>query len=152
MPPRHVEEDCARDMSVWLAIGLIVIGLAVVAVAILIADIARGDVGGGRHTMARARRLLVVATDEQTRAGAERWVAEQRREHPDRQFFVLADTEEEEIFLAVHEAIERERPDAVVVARHDEESHSVLSGLYGALKEDATVPVDAIYVGAEQTR
>jgi hypothetical protein len=138
-------------MSVWLAIGLIVIGLVVVAAAILISDIARGDVGGGRHTMARARRLLVVATDEQTRAGAERWVAEQRREHPEQQFFVLEDTAEDEIFLAVHEAIERERPDAVVVARHDEESHSVLSGLYGALKEDATVPVDAIYVGAEET-
>mgnify|MGYP001161694353 FL=1 len=136
-------------MSVWLAIGLIVAGLVVVAIAILITDIARGDVGGGRHTMERARRFLVVATDPQTTRGAERWIAEQRVENPDRQFFLLDDTEGEDLFLAVNAAIERERPDAVVVARHDEESHSMLSGLYGALKEDATVPVDAIYVSAE---
>ena len=70
-------------MSVWLAFGLIVGGLAVVAVAVLVTDIARGDVGGGRHTMARARRLLVVALDPGTRAGAERWIAEQREEDPD---------------------------------------------------------------------
>ena len=138
-------------MSVWLAIGLIVVGLVVVAIAILITDIARGDVGGGRHTMARARRLLVVATDPQTTKGAERWIAEQRAEYPDRQFFLLDDTEGEDLFLAVDAAIERERPDAVVVARHDDESHTLLSGLYGALKEDAKVPVDAIYVGAEAT-
>ena len=136
-------------MSVWLGIGLIVIGLAVVAVAILITDIARGDVGGGRHTMARARRLLVIATDPRTTRGAQDWIAEQRAEHPDRQYFLLDDTEGEDLFLAVSHAIERERPDAVVVARRDDESHSMLSGLYGALKEDATVPVDAIYVGAE---
>ncbi len=42
-------------MSGWLAIGLIVIGLLVVALAVLGFDISRGDVGGGRHTMARAR-------------------------------------------------------------------------------------------------
>lgn len=138
-------------MSVWLAIGLIVAGLVVVAIAILITDVARGDVGGGRHTMERARRLLVVATDPDTTRGAERWIAEQRSAHPDRQFFLLDDTEGDDLFLAVSNAIERERPDAVVVARRDEESHSMLSGLYGALKEDATVPVDAIYVGAEGT-
>ena len=136
-------------MSVWLAIGLIVLGLIVVAVAILVTDVARGDVGGGRHTMARAQRLLVVATDPQTTRGAARWIDEQRAEHPARQYFLLDDTQGEELFLAVHDAIEREKPDAIVVARHDDESHSTLSGLYGALKEDATVPVDAIYVGAE---
>lgn len=137
-------------MSVWLAIGLIVVGLVVVAIAILITDIARGDVGG-RHTMARARRLLVVATDPQTTGGAERWIAEQRTEFPDRQFFLLADAEGEDLFLAVDAAIERERPDAVVVARLEDESPTLLSGLYGALKEDAKVPVDAIYVSAEAT-
>ena len=138
-------------MSVWLAFGMIIGVLVIVAVAVLISDIARGDVGGGRHTMARARRLLVVATDPETTRGAERWIDEQRAEHPDRQFFLLDDTEGEDLFLAVNNAIERERPDAVVVARRDDESHALLSGLYGALKEDATVPVDAIYVGAEGT-
>jgi hypothetical protein len=133
-------------LSVWLAIGLVAIGLIAVALAILAADIARGDVGGGRHTMERARRLLVIATDDETREGAERWIDEQRKEHPDRQYLVLADTEGQELYMAVHDAIERERPDAVVVTRHDDDSHSTLSGIFGALKEDAKVPVDAIYV------
>lgn len=136
-------------MSAWLALGLLVAGLIAVALAILAADVARGDVGGGRHTMERARRLLVVATDEQTRAGAERWIDEQRREHPDRQFFVLADAEGQDLLMAIEQAIERERPDAVVVARHEEEVHSTLAGVYGMLKENARVPVDAIYVDRE---
>ena len=136
-------------MSGWLAIGLLVIGLAAVAAVILIGDIVRGDVGGGRHTMERARRLLVVATDAQTRGGAERWIEEQRREHPDRQFLVLVDTEGQELFEAVQDAIERERPDAIVVTRHDEESHSTLSGIYGRLKEDSPLPIDAIYVAVD---
>ena len=133
-------------MSGWLAIALVVGGLAAVAIAILVADIARGDVGGGRHTMERVRRLLVVATDDDTRAGAERWIEEQRREHPDRQFFVLADAEGQELYMAVRDAIERERPDAIVVTRHEDDSHSTLEGIYGRLKEHGTLPVDAIYV------
>jgi hypothetical protein len=63
-------------MNGWLVIGLIVLGLAAVALAILVSDVARGDVGGGRHTMERARRLLVVATDAETRGGADRWIRE----------------------------------------------------------------------------
>lgn len=137
-------------MSVWLAIGLVAIGLAAVAIAILIGDIARGDVGGGRHTMERARRLLVVATDDETRGGAERWIDEQRVEHPDRQYLVLADTEGQELYLAVMDAVERERPDAIVVTRHEDDSHATLSGIYGRLKEDSPLPVDAIYVEREQ--
>lgn len=136
-------------MSVWLAIGLVAIGLIAVALAVLVADIARGDVGGGRHTMERARRLLVVATDDDTLGGAERWIDEQLVEHPDRQYFVLADTEGQDLYMAVQEAIERERPDAIVITRHDEDSHSTMSGLYGRLKEDAVIPVDAVYVGKE---
>jgi hypothetical protein len=136
-------------MSVWLAIGFLVFALVAVAIAILITDIARGDLGGGRHTMARAGRLLVVATDPETRAGAQRWVDEQRAENAERQFFLLEDTEGEELHLAVEHATERYKPDAIVVARHEGESPAALTGLYGSLKEDARVPVDAIYVGAE---
>ena len=136
-------------MSGWLAIGLVVLGLVAVAVIVLVLDVVRGDVGGGRHTMERARRLLVVAVDESTRRGAERWIEEQRVEHPDRQFLVLADAEGEELWLAIQDAIERERPDAIVVARHAGESRSVLVGTYGRLKEDLRVPVDAIYVDPE---
>jgi len=126
-----------------------VIGLVAVALAVLAADVARGDVGGGRHTMERARRMLVVTTDDVTRAGAERWIDQQRTEHPELQFFVLADAEGQELYMAVQDAIERERPDAVVVTRRSEESRSALTGLYGRLKEDLRVPVDAIYIAGE---
>lgn len=129
-------------MSGWLVIGLVVLGLAAVALAILVSDIARGDVGGGRHTMERARRLLVVATDAETHDGAERWIRLQRVEHPDRQFFFLSEPETADLYLDVQEAIERERPDAIVVALH--ESHSTHEGLFGQLKADLLVPVDAI--------
>ena len=138
----------AATMSAWAAIGLTVVGLLIVALAILAADIARGDVGGGRHTMERARRILVVATDAETRGGADRWIDEQRLEHPDRQFFVLADAEGQELYMAVQDVIERERPDAVIVTRHERDSHSTAEGIYGRLKDDLRVPVDAIYVGS----
>ena len=49
--------------------------------------------------------------------------------------------------MAVQEAIDHENPDAIVVARHDEQPHAVLDGVYGRLKEDGRLPVDAIYVG-----
>lgn len=136
-------------MSVWLAFGLIVGGLAVVAVAVLVTDIARGDVGGGRHTMARARRLLVVALDPGTRAGAERWIAEQREEDPERRFFLLDDTDGEDVLLAVEHAIDHDQPDAIVVARIEGENPHLETGVYGALKEGRRVPVDAIYVTPE---
>ena len=136
-------------MSGWLVIGLIVLGLAAVALAILVSDVARGDVGGGRHTMERARRLLVVATDAETRGGAEHWIRHQRVDHPDHQFFVLSDTEGQELYLAVQEAIDRDNPDAIIVTLHDDDSHTTHTGLYGRLKEDLRLPVDAIYVARE---
>jgi hypothetical protein len=136
-------------VSPWLAIGLFVIGLIAVALAVLAADVARGDVGGGRHTMARARRLLVVASDDETLESAERWVDTQRAEFPDRQFFVLAEHEEQRLYDAIQDVMERERPDAIVVARRGDENPSTLSGIYGRLREDLTVPVDAIYAGKE---
>jgi hypothetical protein len=136
-------------MSVFAAIGLIVLGLAAVALIILALDVARGDVGGGRHTLERARRLLVVATDDRTREGADRWIEEQRREHPQQQFFVLVGYDGQQLFMDVESAVERERPDAVIVARHEEESHTTLEGTYGRLKDDLSVPVDAIYISKE---
>jgi hypothetical protein len=133
-------------MNGWLAIGLVIAGLAAVALLILVFDIARGDVGGGRHTMARARRLLVVAIDEETTAGAEQWVEEQLRERPELQCFVLAEPEGQDLYVAVQDAIEREHPDAVVMARHEGDSHWALEGTYGRLKEEHSIPVDAIYI------
>ena len=70
----------------------------------------------------------------------------------DPDFIVLADTEGQELYMAVQEAVERERPDAILVTRHDEDSHSTLSGIYGRLKEDLPVPVDAIYVARDVAR
>jgi hypothetical protein len=136
-------------MSVWLGIALVVIGLIAVAVVVLAADVARGDVGGGRHTLERARRILVVATDEQTTTGADRWVREQRREHPELQCFVLAEPDGQGLFMAIEDVIDRERPDAVVMARHASERPSVLEGTYARLKDELRIPVDAIYVGEE---
>jgi hypothetical protein len=133
-------------MNGWLAIGLVIAALAAVAVLVLAFDIARGDVGGGRHTMARARRLLVVATDEETTAAAEQWVEEQRRDRPQLQCFVLAGTEGQDLYMSVQDAIEREQPDAVVMARHEGDSHWALEGTYGRLKEEHSIPIDAIYV------
>jgi hypothetical protein len=138
-------------MSVWLAFGMIIGALVIVAVAILISDIARGDVGGGRHTMARAQRLLVVAETRALIAGAEPWIAEQRTEYPDKQILVLEDVPDDDVSAAVHYAIDREKPDAIVVARNFRDDPHSLGGLYGELKEDSQVPVDAIYVKAEVT-
>ena len=134
-------------MSGWVALGLLVSGLIFVALIVLGFDVLRGDVGGGRHTMARARRLLVVATDEPTEAGAERWISEQHAERPDLQFFVVSESDGAELWAAIQEAIAYEHPDAIVFARHDEHPHAVLDGVYGRLKEEHELPVDAIYVG-----
>jgi len=133
-------------MSGFLAIGLVAGGLIAVALVILAADVARGDVGGGRHTMARARRVLVVSTDQRTSVAAESWIDEQRRENPQMQCFVLAGADDQETFMAIQDAVERHRPDAVVVSRHPEDSHSTLDGLFGRVKEDLHIPVDAIYL------
>ena len=137
------------ELSGWLALGLVVIGLVGVACVVLVFDVLRGDVGGGRHTLKRARRLLVVATDVETEAGAEMWIEEQRAERPELQCFLLVEHEGQELFTAIQDAIDRERPDAIVMARHAGESRWAHEGTYGRLKEEQRVPVDAIFVGAE---
>ena len=138
-------------MSGWVAIGLVVAGLVGVAVAILISDILRGDVGGGgRHTLERARRLLVVATDDRTGARADEWVAEQRREHPRLQCFVLVQPEGQGLFEAVENAIERESPDAMVMVRHESDRSSHMTDTYARVREQGLLPVDAIYVEDEE--
>ena len=135
-------------MSGFLAIGLVVIGLAGVAAVVLMFDVLRGDVGGGRHTLARARRVLVVATDERTEAGAEAWIDAQRAERPDLQIFTLTAPEGQELFMAIEEAIAGDRPDAIVMARHARERHAE-EGTYARLKQEGRVPVDSIFVEEE---
>jgi hypothetical protein len=131
-------------MSVWLGIGLVVIGLVVVAACVLAFDLFSGHLGGARHTMERARRLLVVATDEETSVGADRWVERQRREHPQLQCFVLVEPEGQGLFMAVQDVIERERPDALVMIRHPGEKHLPETGTYGRLKEQLDIPIDTV--------
>jgi hypothetical protein len=138
-------------VSGWLAMGLVLIGLVGVAAVVLVFDVLRGDVGGGRHTLARARRLLVVATDERTESGAEDWIAQQRAERPDLQCFLLSAPEGQQLFMAIEAAIDGQRPDAIVMARHAGESHWAHEGTFGRLKEEQRVPVDAIFVGEERT-
>ncbi len=137
-------------VSVFAVIGVVLAAGVFVALVILAFDVLRGDVGG-HQTMARARRLLVISTDERTHAGAEKWMAEQRKESPKLQFFVLAHTgdDEQALFMDVQASVERDRPDAVVMARHDEESHSMQEGTFGRIKEDLAIPVDAIYIPKE---
>jgi hypothetical protein len=134
-------------MSGWLALGLVILGLVGVACIVLFFDVLRGDVGGGRHTLARARRLLVVATDAATHEGAEAWIEEQRAERRDLQCFVLVEREGQELFMRIQDALERDRPDAIVMVRHAGESHWAHEGTYGRLKDEQPVPVDAIFVG-----
>jgi hypothetical protein len=134
-------------VSVWAGLALVIGGLAAVALVVLVADVARGDVGGGRHTLERARRILVVSTDDETTKAADRWVREQRGEHPRLQCFVLSQPEGQDLYMAVEDVIDRERPDAVVVARRASERNAPLEGTYARLKDELRVPVDAIYVG-----
>lgn len=135
-------------MSGWLAIGLILIGLGGVALAMVLIDMARGDVGG-HHTMARARRLLVVATDDATSARADAWVAEQRKEHPELQCFVLVEAEGQRLFEAIEDVTERERPDAIVMVRHAADRHDE-TGTFARLKGQGFGPIDSIYVDGEE--
>lgn len=144
------DNDRMAHVSVFAVIGVVLAAGVFVALVILAFDVLRGDVGG-HQTMARARRLLVISTDDRTHAGAERWMAEQRKEHPKLQFFVLAHKggDEQALFMDVQASVERDRPDAVVMARHDEESHSMQEGTFGRIKEDLPIPVDAIYIPKE---
>lgn len=135
-------------MSGWLAIGLVVIGLLGVAVAVLISDVFRGDVAG-RHTMARARRLLVVATDDETARHAGSWVEAQRRERPELQCFVLVEAEGQGLFEAIEDVVERERPDAMVMVRQAGDGSSSESGTYTRVREQGLLPVDTIYADAQ---
>ena len=132
-------------MSGWLAIGLIVLGFVGVAAAILLTDVLRGDIGG-RHTLARARRLLVIATDEPTGARADEWIAEQRADRSDLQCFLLVEPDGEGLYRAVHDVIDRERPDAMVMVRHHAEHGGMETGTYARLKEEARLPLDVIYI------
>jgi hypothetical protein len=135
-------------MSGWLAIGLVVIGLVAVAITVLLFDLARGDIGG-RHTMARARRLLVVASDEQTHAGADEWIAEERAGRSDLQCFLLVEPEGEQLYSAIHDVLDRERPDAIVIVRHESEgAHAGTT--YARLQEEGTGPIDVIYTKEPQ--
>ena len=132
-------------MSGWLAIGLVVLGFVGVAAAILLTDVLRGDIGG-RHTLARARRLLVIATDEPTGTRADEWIDEQRAERADLQCFLLVEPDGEGLYQAIHDVIDRERPDAMVMVRHRAEHGGMETGTYARLKDEGGLPLDVVYL------
>lgn len=135
-------------MNGFVAIGLVVAGLIGVAIIILIFDVSRGDIGG-RHTLARARRLLVVATDDETAARAEEWVAAERLERPDLQCFVLVEPEGEGLYQEIHIVLDRESPDSIVMIRHAAERHDHHTGTYARLHDEGVGPIDCIYLEEE---
>ncbi|MCB0876277.1 MAG: hypothetical protein R2718_05775 [Solirubrobacterales bacterium] len=132
-------------MDPWVAIGLIFAGLIGVAVVMLIFDVTRGDIGG-RHTLARARRILVVATDGATADRAEEWVAAERIERPDLQCFVLIRPEGEQLYQGIHEVLDREAPDSIVFVRHRSERDEEHTGTLARLHDEGVGPIDSIYV------
>ena len=134
-------------MSGWLTIGLVVLGLGAVAAAMLLVDSLRGDVGG-RHTFARARRVLVVAGDDEARARAEAWIAEQGEARPELECVLVAEPEGQTLFEAVAEAVERARPDGIVMVRRRADLHDETS-TYARLREQGFGPMDSIYVEDE---
>ena len=144
-----MSDPCAElAVGAWplALIGLVVACLIVIAVAVLWSDVTAGAVGGGRQTLARARKILVVATDAETEAEGRSWAERQRPEHPDLECLVVRVTPDD-VYSRVHAMVDAERPDAVVMVRHREEQHGhSLEGAYGALKEDLGTPLDSIYV------
>lgn len=137
-------------MNAWVAIGLIFAGLIGVAIVMLIFDVTRGDIGG-RHTLARARRILVVATDGATADRAEEWVAAERIERPDLQCFVLVEPEGEGLYQGIHDVLDREAPDSIVFVRHESDRHAEHTGTLARLHDEGVGPIDSIYVGDEVT-
>lgn len=125
------------------------IGLVVVAGVVLIFDLSRGDVGGGRHTLARARRILVVATDAETEACAENWITRQRAERDDLQCFLLVQPDGEPLYSGIHDVLDRERTDAIVFSRHHDE-HDSHADTLARLREEGTGPIDLIFVPREE--
>lgn len=132
-------------MDPWVAIALIIAGLIGVAVVMLIFDVLRGDIGG-RRTLARARRILVVATDGPTADRAEEWVAKERAERPDLQCFLLVEPEGEGLYQGIHDALDREGADSIIFVRHAAERHEGHTGTIARLHDEGVGPIDSIYV------
>lgn len=132
-------------MDGWVAIGLVFAGLIGVAIVMLIFDVTRGDIGG-RHTLARARRILVVATDGPTADRAEQWVAAERLERSDLQCFLLVEPEGEALYQGIHEFLDRETADSIVYVRHGSERHQEHTGTIARLHDEGVGPIDSIFL------
>ena len=137
-------------MDPWVAIALIIAGLIGVAVVMLIFDVLRGDIGG-RHTLARSRRIIVAATDGPTADRAEEWVAAERIERPDLQCFVVVEPEGEGLYKSIHDVLDREGADSIVFARYPSDRHEEHTGTIARLHDEGVGPIDSIYVREEAT-
>lgn len=136
---------------VWIIIASVLLLLVVVAAMTLSADYMRGAFGGNM-TLARAKKVLVVSTDDDTRERAAAWMGRHRAEYPHATSVALHITNQPDArtFELFEEALKRERPDAVVWALHDEQ-HGSHEGPYAMAKEQLNVPMDAIYTSGETT-
>jgi hypothetical protein len=139
-----------RDYSVGLTIGLIVgavIVLGAIALILLSSDVVKGNIGG-RHTLERARKLLVVSADEPTRARGDDWSAHHAEKHPDVEIVPLDVSGADGDFaayLAVQEAINAQKPDGLIWVLHTGESRHAEEGPYAMAKRELNIPMDAIF-------
>lgn len=134
-------------LTIGLIIGAVIL-LAIVAVVLLSTDVLKGDIGG-RHTLERARKLLVVSTDDATKARGADWAAHHAETHADVKIVPLDASQVQgdfNVYLHVQEAINAEQPDAVVWVLHGDEGRHPEEGPYAMAKRELGVPMDAIVV------
>lgn len=135
---------------VWIVISSVILVLVIIAASFLGADYMRGALGG-YMTLERANSLLVVSTDDETKARAEKWIAKNNVDHPDCETVPLHLTgDDAKVFESFEKELKERQPDAVVWALHDELHHSH-EGPYAMAKSQLTVPMDAIYTSGETT-
>lgn len=146
---KQLEGDRLEPL-VWIVISSVILVLVIIAASFLGADYMRGALGG-YMTLERAKSVLVVSTDDETRARAERWIAKNRAEHPDCETVALHLTgNDTNVFESFEQELKQRKPDAVVWSLHDEFHHSH-EGPYAMAKSQLTVPMDAIYTSGETT-
>ena len=128
---------------------LLVILLVIIAFSMLFADALRGAIGG-RRTLERARRLLVVSIDDATERAARGWIERFRADHPATRCVPLrvGDGSDGDTYIAVQQEIEKTDPDGVVWALHESSRHSE-EGPYAMARRELELPMDAIYVPAD---
>lgn len=132
----------------WTLVGVIASALVIAGGVVLFNDVIGGAIGG-RKTLERARRLLVVSLGEGTESAAAEWRDRHVATHPDVECTLErpAGGTDYAVFQATERAINKYNPDAVVwvLPAHDRHSHE---SAYAAARRELTIPMDAVYVDA----